>query len=83
MRATALLAKANLYRAGPIGGLKKHIKRGAKGLSPPHACVCSCAFSLSLSPPHQPARAGALFSSRLWIKVPSHLEDGFFLLSSK
>ena len=35
---TALLVKPNLHRAGP-GGRKKHIKRGAKGLSLslPHA----------------------------------------------
>ena len=39
----------------------KHINRGVK------------ASSLSLSPP----RAGALFSSCLWIDVPSLLEDGF------
>ena len=43
-------------------GEDKHIKRGAK------------ASSLSLvSPPH----AGALFSSRLWMDVPSRLKDGF------
>ena len=45
---TAVLAKPNLHRAGP-GGRKKHIKRGAKGLS----------LFLSL------LRAGAPFSSRL------------------
>ena len=55
---TALLAKPNLHRAGP-GGRKKHIKRGAKGLS--------------LSP----RRAGVLFSLRLWVDMPSCLEDGF------
>ena len=62
---TALLTKPNLHGAGP-GGRKKHIKRGAKGLS--------------LFLPHA---AGALFSSRLWIYVPSRLEDGFscFLLN--
>ena len=38
------------------------MKRGAKATSP----------SLSLP------RAGALFSSHLWIDVLSHLEDGFF-----
>ena len=42
-------------------GRDKHINRGAK------------ASSLSLSPLH----AGALFSWRLWINVPSHLKDGF------
>ena len=31
--------------------------------------------SLSLSPP--PPQDGVLFSLRLWIDVPSHLEDGF------
>ena len=31
---TALLTKPSLHRAGP-GGRKKHIKRGAKGHSPP------------------------------------------------
>ena len=61
---TALLTKPNLHGAGP-GGRKKHIERGAKGLS--------------LSP----LRSWALFSSHLWIDVPSHLEDGFscFLLN--
>ena len=42
-------------------GRDKHIKRGAK------------ASFLSLLPPH----AGVLFSSRLWIHVPSCLRDGF------
>ena len=42
-------------------GRDKHINRGAK------------ASSLSLSPLH----AGALFSSCLWIYVPSRPEDGF------
>ena len=40
---TALLPKPNLHRTGP-GGRKKHIKRGAKGLSP--------SLSLSLFPMH-------------------------------
>ena len=43
-------------------GTEKHIKRGAKAL-----------FSLSLSLP----LSGAIFSSGLWIVVPSRLKDGF------
>ena len=43
------------------GGRKNHIKEEPKG-------------SLSL---HTPSLAGALFSLRLWIVVPSRLEDGF------
>ena len=63
---TALLTKPSLHGAGP-GGRKKHIKRGAKGLSPPPP-----------TPPY-PMRTGAHFSSgaRLWIDVLSSLEDGF------
>ena len=74
---TALLTKPNLHRAGP-GGRKKHIKRGAKGLS-----LSLFFFFLnfilflnftSLPPtPH----TEALFSSCLWIDVPSRLKDGF------
>ena len=59
---TALLTKPNLHRAGP-GGRKKHKKRSQRALS----------LSLSLSL----LRAGALFSLRLWIHVPSRLKDGF------
>ena len=39
---TALLTKPSLHRAGP-GGRKKHIKRGAKGLSP--ACWGALLFA--------------------------------------
>ena len=60
-RQNALLAKPYLHRTGPGGRKKKHIKRGAKGLS----------LSLFL------LRAGALFSSCLWVNMPSRLEDGF------
>ena len=52
----------NLHKTGP--GTEKHIKRGAKALFSPF---------LSLSPP----RDEAIFSLRLWIDVPSCLEDGF------
>ena len=53
----------NLHRTGP--GRDKHINRRAK--------ASSFSLSLSLSLPC----AGALFSSCLWIDVPSRLEDGF------
>ena len=43
------------------GGRKKHIKRGAKGPG----------LSLSLS------RVLGCSSSRLWVDMPSHLEDRF------
>ena len=33
--------------------------------------------TLSLSLSVERACAGALFSSRLWVDMPSHLEDGF------
>ena len=56
----ALLAKPSLHSAGR--GRWKHIKRGIKGLWP--------SFSLSLQ------RTGALFSSCLWVDMPSCLEDG-------
>ena len=58
---TALLA-SRIY-IGQAQGEEKHIKREAKGLS------------LSLSPTRW--RAPSLFSSRLWVGMPSHLEDGF------
>ena len=58
----------NLHRTGP--GREKHIKRGPKRAL---SCALSLALSLSLSPQH----AGVLFSSRLWIYMPSPLEDGF------
>ena len=49
---------------------KKKKKRGAKASS------LARVHSLSLSP--SPTRnTGTLFSSCLWIDVPSHLEDGF------
>ena len=51
----------NLHRTGP--GRDKYINRGAK--------ASSLAFSLSL------LHAGVLFSSCLWINVPSRLKDGF------
>ena len=61
----------NLHRTGP--GRDKHIKRGPKARS---LCLCLC-----LSPPH----TGALFSSCLWINVPSCFEDGFscYLLNKR
>ena len=38
----------------------------------------SLALSLSRSLALSLARDGALFSSRLWVDVPSRLKDGFF-----
>ena len=74
----ALLPKPSVHRTGP-GGRKTYKKR-SQGFS------LSLSLSLSLSFPHvstlflslclSPAR-WALFSSRLWIDVPSHREDGF------
>ena len=48
---TALLAKPNLHRAGP-GGRKKHIKRGAKGLSLSLSLCLSLPLSLSCTLGH-------------------------------
>ena len=59
---TALLTKPNLHRAGPVGRKKTYKKRSQRALS------------LSLSPTPHPE---ALFSSCLWIDVPSRLKDGF------
>ena len=84
----ALLPQPNLHRT--LGGgvrRKRHRNRGAKGsrslslppLSPPLPLPLSLSLSLSpsmLSLSFSPARWGALLF-RLWIKVPSHLEDGF------
>ena len=66
-------APAQAVCIGQAQGEKKHIKRAAEGfsLSPTRGC------SLSLHPPPTPLDDGVLFSSRLWIDVPSHLEDGF------
>ena len=72
---TALLTKPNLQRASP-GGRKKHIKRGAKGLSLPlsRSLMPMLSLSLSITPhppnPHTP-HAGALLYSLLFFK------DGF------
>ena len=63
----------NLHRTGP--GREKHIKSGAKGLS--LAGAGSGFLPLSLSPSLSPLQAGVLFSSSLWVNMPSHLEDGF------
>ena len=84
---TALLAKPNLHRAGPGGG-KKHIKGGAKALSPglslPHACALSLSVSLSLSltlSPSLPAHSSTLFESLGWHALT--LRGWILLLSSK
>ena len=66
---TALLTKPNLQRASP-GGRKKHIKRGAKGLSLP----------LSLSLPRTLLHF-LLFKSLCW--HPLTLCGWILLLSSK
>ena len=86
---TALLPQPNLHRTGR--GKKKTQKqrsqRFALTLSPPLPLPLPRTQSLSLSPSpslpvcsfflsFSPARWGALLF-RLWIKVPSHLEDGF------
>ena len=79
---TALLTKPNLQRASP-GGRKKHIKRGAKGLSLPLSLSLphACAFSLSLyyPPPPQPPHTAR------WHTPPlsSVLQGWILLLSSK
>ena len=67
----------NLHRTGP--GREKHIKSGAKGLSLAGWLALALALALSLSPSLSlsPLQAGVLFSSRLWVNMPSHLEDGF------
>ena len=51
------------FTQGRPRGRKKHIQRGAKGLS------------LSLS--RALARSSTLFSSHLWVGMPSRFEDGF------
>ena len=61
-RTNSTPGKPNLHRAGPEGG-KNHIKRGAKGGAK------GLSLSLSFFFPHT--------GSRLWVGVPSRLEDGF------
>ena len=63
---TALQTKPNLHRAG-LGGRKQTYKKRsqkARALSPPRMRALVRSFSLS------PPRAGALFSSRLWLTCP-------------
>ena len=63
--------------AGPVymgqAQRQKNIKRRAKASSISFSLSLFLSLSLSLSLP----RTGALFSSRLWVNMPSRLEDGF------
>ena len=53
---------------------EKHIKGGAKALSHSLSFSSVCMYTLSLS---LPAHSSTLFSSSLWVGMPSHFKDGF------
>ena len=80
-----LLPKPNFHRTGWGGGAwGTYKRRSQRALALFLSLFSMCAYALSLSPPlslplspYPAPHNGALFSSRLWVDVPSCLKDGF------